>query len=506
MKPLLRIVLVALLAAFSVATASAAETARAAPNIVFIFADDLGYGDLGCYGARDIKTPHIDRLAREGTRFTSFHVAQAVCTASRAALLTGCYANRVGMAGALNHTSTTGLNPSEKMLSELLKTQGYATAIHGKWHLGHREPFLPTRRGFDEWFGIPYSNDNGPLHPVTRGIPSLPLHENEKVVELDPDQSQFTRRITERAVKFIERNKEKPFFLYVPHIMPHVPIFASAKFKGTSGRGLYGDVVQELDWSVGEILTALRKHGLDERTLVVFTSDNGPFLSYGEHAGSAGPLREGKLTTFGGGVDVPCVMRWPGRVPAGRVTDELVTTMDLYVSFARLAGSPLPTTKIDGKDLTPFLLGEKGAKGRDSFWFYSGEELQAVRVGDWKLHLPHEYLTVAAVPGKGGKPSNWENMKPQAIEVSGIRGIASRHGYRVEKIALALYDLKHDPGETRDVAGAHPEIVARLQAEVAKARADLGDSLTGVRATHARPAGVVGGAASQVKKPSVPSK
>ena len=507
MKPLLRIILVSMLAGFAVATTSAAETERAAkPNIVFIFADDLGYGDLGCYGAKDIRTPHIDRLAREGTRFTSFYVAQAVCTASRAALLTGCYANRVGMAGALNHTSNTGLSQSEKLLSELLKAQGYATAIYGKWHLGHREPFLPTRRGFDEWFGIPYSNDNGPLHPVTRGIPSLPLYENEKVVELDPDQSQFTRRITERAVSFIERNKEKPFFLFVPHIMPHVPIFTSAKFKGTSGRGLYGDVVQELDWSVGEIMAALRKHGLDERTLVVFTSDNGPFLSYGEHAGSAGPLREGKLTAFSGGVDVPCVMRWPARVPAGRVTDELVTTMDLYVSFARLSGAALPSAKIDGTDLTPFLLGEKGAKGREAFWFYSGEELQAVRFGDWKLHLPHEYLTVAAESGKGGKPSNWENMKPQAIEVSGIRGIASRHGYRVEKIGLALYDLKHDPGETRDVAGAHPEIVARLQTEVAKARADLGDSLTGVRATHARPAGDVSGAATRGEKPLVPVK
>ena len=471
------------------------------PNIVLIFADDLGYGDLGCYGAKDIQTPHIDRLGREGTRFTSFYVAQAVCTASRAALLTGCYPNRVGMAGALNHTSNTGLHQDEKLLSELLKEQSYATAIHGKWHLGHREPFLPTRRGFDEWFGIPYSNDNGPLHPTTRGIPSLPLYENEKVVELDPDQSQFTRRITERAVSFIERNKDKPFFLYVPHIMPHVPIFASDKFKGTSARGLYGDVVQELDWSVGEIMAALRQHGLDERTLVVFTSDNGPFLSYGEHAGSAGPLREGKLTAFGGGVGVPCLMRWPGRVPAGRVTDGLVTTMDLFTSFARMAGAGLPSTKIDGTDVTTFLLGEKDKKGRDAFWFYSGEELQAVRVGDWKLHLPHEYLTVAAAPGKGGKPSNWENMKPLSIEVSGIRGIASRHGYRVEKIGLALYDLNHDPGETRDVADANPEVVARLQTEVAKARADLGDSLTGVRATHARPAGDVG-----MANPATPTK
>ncbi len=491
---------------FLLALVGAPAFAATPPNIVFIFADDLGYGDLGCYGAKDIKTPHIDRLAREGTQFTSFYVAQAVCTASRAALLTGCYSNRVGMAGALNHTSTTGLHPDERLLSELLRSQGYATAIYGKWHLGHREPFLPTRRGFDEWFGIPYSNDNGPLHPVIRGIPSLPLYENESVVELDPDQSQFTRRITERAVQFIEQHQAQPFFLYVPHIMPHVPIFASAKFLGTSGRGLYGDVVQELDWSVGEIMAALRAHGLDARTLVVFTSDNGPFLSYGEHAGSAGPLREGKLTAFGGGVDVPCLLRWPGHVPAGRVTDELVTTMDLYASFAHLAGAPLPPAKIDGLDLTPFLLGEPGAKARDTFWFYSGEELQAVRVGDWKLHVPHEYLTVAGEPGKGGKPSNWANMKPMDIEVSGIRGIASRHGYRVEKIGLALYDVRHDPGETRDLAGAHPEIVERLQAEVAKARADLGDALTGVPSTNARPAGHVAGAASQNGKPASPPK
>jgi len=502
MRTLIKLVLLFAISAVLCRLATAAERA---PNIVFIMADDLGYGDLSCYGARDIDTPHIDQIAREGTRFTSFYVAQAVCTASRAALLTGCYANRVGMAGALNHTSNTGLNQSEKLLSELLKAQGYATAIFGKWHLGHREPFLPTRRGFDEWFGIPYSNDNGPLHPTTRGIPSLPLYENEKVVELDPDQSQFTRRITERAVQFIERNKDKPFFLYVPHIMPHVPIFASAKFKGTSKRGLYGDVVQELDWSVGEIMAALRKNGIDERTLVIFTSDNGPFLSYGEHAGSAGPLREGKLTAFGGGVGVPCLMRWPGRVPAGRVTDELVTTMDLFASFVRLAGAALPATKIDGTDVTPFLLGEKGAKGRETFWFYSGEELQAVRVGDWKLHLPHEYLTVAAAPGRGGKPSNWENMKPQAIEVSGIRGIASRHGYRVEKMGLALFDLKRDPGEMRDVAGANPEIVTRLQAEAARARADLGDSLTGVSATHARPAGNAATSVSPDGKPATPA-
>ncbi|MGH7135808.1 MAG: sulfatase family protein [Pirellulales bacterium] len=454
-----------------------------------IIADDQGYGDLHCYGAADLETPNMDRLAREGTRFTNFYVAQPVCTASRAALLTGCYSNRVSMAGALNHTSTVGINPRETLLSEMCHAQGYTTAIFGKWHLGHQPPFLPTRNGFDEFLGIPYSNDNGPLHPVTRGIPSLPLYENEEVVERDPGQSQFTRRLTERAVRFIETNRERPFFLYLPHIMPHVPIFASESFRGTSRRGLYGDVIQELDWSVGQILDALKANVLDERTLVIYTSDNGPFLSYGEHAGSAGPLREGKLTTFEGGVREPCLVRWPGKVPAGRVCDEIVSTMDLCVTIAGLVGAKLPDVKLDGIDVAPLLFGRPGAKGRDTFWYYSGDELHAVRQGDWKLHLPHEYLTVAGEPGKGGKPSNYGKLLPQSIELSGIRGIASRHGYRFEKIGLSLYNLKSDPGETTNVADQHAGIVERLQAVAVAARADLGDSLTGVSGKSVRPHG-----------------
>ena len=471
------------------AVESAAKQDR--PNIVFILADDLGYGDLSCYGAKDIKTPNLDRMAAAGTRFTSFYVAQPVCTASRAALLTGCYPNRVSMAGALNHTSTVGIHAQETLLSEQCRRQGLATAIFGKWHLGHQTPFLPTRHGFDEFFGIPYSNDNGPLHPVTAGIPPLPLYNNDEVVEVDPDQSQFTRRLTEKAVSFIDRHKDQPFFLYVPHIMPHVPIFASDKFRGTSQRGLYGDVVQELDWSVGEILAALARDGLDERTLVIFASDNGPFLSYGEHAGSAGRLREGKLTTFEGGVRVPCLVRWPGHVPADRVVDDLVTTMDLNVTLTRLIGAKPPARKIDGVDVGPLLFGEKDAKGRETFWYYSGDELQAVREGDWKLHVPHEYLTVAAEPGKGGKPSNFGKLQPASIELSGIRGIASRHGYRVEKIGRALYDLKNDPGETTDVAAAHPDVVARLEKLVEMAGADLGDSLTKTKSDNIRPSGDV---------------
>jgi arylsulfatase A-like enzyme len=465
------------------------SAAPAAPNVIFIYVDDLGYGDLSCYGATDIKTPHLDKLAAEGTRFTSFYVAQSVCTASRAALFTGSYSNRVSMSGALNHTSTVGLHLKEKLLSELFKERGYAAGAYGKWHLGHQAPFLPTRRGFDEFVGIPYSNDNGPLHPTVKGIPSLPLYENEKVVELDPDQAQFTQRFTARAISFIEKNKDKPFFIYLPHVMPHVPIFTAEKNRGKSGRGLYGDVVQELDASVGEIMAALKRLNLDDRTLVVFSSDNGPFLSYGEHAGYSTPLREGKLTTFEGGHRTPCIVRWPGRVPAKRVSDEPFSTMDFYVTFAKMIGAKLPETKLDGLDVRPLLFGEAGAKGRNEFWFYSGEELHAVRLGDWKLHVPHEYLTTAAEPGRGGKPSNWGNMKPLAIEQSGIRGIASRHGYRVEKIGLSLYNVRVDPGETANVADANPEIVARLQKVVAAARADLGDSLTGVKGPNIRPAG-----------------
>src|SRR5687768_15749677 len=254
---------------------SVAATPPAAPNVVLIFVDDLGYADVGCYGAKDIRTPHIDRLAAEGSRFTSFYVGQAVCTASRAALLTGVYPNRIGMGGALNHTSTTGVHPTEKLLSNLFRDQGYATGIFGKWHLGHHRPFLPTRRGFDEWLGIPYSNDLGPLHPVTAGLPALPLYDGEEIIEGDPDQAHFTQRLTTRAISFIEKHRDRPFFVYLPHVMPHVPIFASEKFRGKSKGGLYGDVIEELDASVGEVMAALRLLGLDERTLVIFASDNG---------------------------------------------------------------------------------------------------------------------------------------------------------------------------------------------------------------------------------------
>lgn len=477
-------------ALFEPAKLRAVEPAKQ-PNIVLIFADDLGYGDIGPFSARDIRTPNIDRLAAEGTRFTSFYVAQPVCTASRAALMTGCYPNRVGLFGALNHESRIGISAAELLLPEMLKTQGYTTAIFGKWHLGQQPMFLPTRHGFDEFLGIPYSNDNGPLHGSQRGLPPLPLLDGEKTVEQDPDQSQFTRRFTERACAFIAKNRERPFFLYVPHVMPHVPIFASEKFKGRSGRGLYGDVVEELDWSVGEILSTLAKYDLDRRTLVIFTSDNGPFLSYGNHAGSAGPLREGKLTTWEGGVRSPCLMRMPGTVPAGRTCDEIVATIDLLPTFARWLGASLSNDrKLDGRDIGPLIRGEPDARSpHEAFYYYAGEELQAVRSGDWKLHLAHDYLTSASPPGRDGRPANFENMKPEAMSVSGLAGIASRHGYVVRHQPQALFNLKADIGETRDVAAEHPEVVAKLLKLAEEARADLGDTLTKRKGANIRSVG-----------------
>lgn len=474
---------------FALAFSSPALAADRPPNVVLIVADDMGYGDAGCYGAKDIRTPNLDRMAKDGTRFTNFCVAAPVCTASRSALMSGCYPNRIGMAGALNHTSTTGIHPDEVLLPELCKAKGYATACYGKWHLGTQPVFFPTRNGFDEWVGLPYSNDNGPLHPTVHDIPPLPLYQNDTVIARDPDQSQFTRLFTEKAVGFIRANKARPFFLYVPHVMPHVPIFASDAFKGKSGRGRYGDVIRELDWGVGEILKALKENGVENDTLVLFTSDNGPFLSYGNHAGSAGPFREGKLTTFEGGVREPFIARWPGKVPAGRVSDELITGLDLLPTIAKLIGSELPKAKIDGVDLSPLLLGKPGAKGRESLVYFSGSELHAVRSGRWKLHFPHEYLTVNGPPGKNGKPANYENMKPESITLSGIRGIASRHGYKVEKIGLALFDLDADPGETKDVAAVHPDMVKRLSQLADGFRRDLGDPLTGVKGTGLRPVG-----------------
>lgn len=453
-----------LLAAFALSL----RAAERLPNVVIIFTDDQGYADVGCFGAKGFATPNLDRLAAEGRRFTNFHVAQPVCSASRAALLTGCYSNRIGIHGALFPRDNHGLGAGEMTLAELVKQKGYATGMAGKWHLGHHPQFLPTHHGFDEYLGLPYSNDMWPFKSdgSPADFPPLPLLEGDQPVKvgLGPeDQEQLTTRYTERAVRFIERNKDRPFFFYLAHTMPHVPLHVSDKFKDKSQQGLYGDVIMEIDWSVGEILAALKRHSLDDQTLVIFTSDNGPWLNFGNHAGSAGPLREGKGTCWEGGTRVPCLMRWPGKIPANTTCGDMLMTIDLFPTIAALTGAELPKHKIDGLDVWPLIAGAKGAANPHEayFYYYETNQLQAVVTGDgrWKLQLPHTYRTL------GGRPG-------------GRDGISTK--YEQHTLAqAALYDLQNDVGETKDVAAAHPDLVKRLEALAAQARDDLGDSLIG---------------------------
>jgi arylsulfatase A-like enzyme len=442
---------------FASPASRSASGADRPPNVVLVLADDLGYGDVGVYGATGIRTPHVDRLAAEGVRFTDFYVAQAVCSASRAALLTGAYPNRVGILGALFPDSKIGIADGETTLAEVLKSRGYSTAIYGKWHLGHLPPFLPTHHGFDDYLGLPYSNDMWPSHPGRMPFPPLPLVSGDAALTLNPDQSQLTGEYTRRALAFIEAHRDRPFFVYVAHTMPHVPIFASEHFRGRSRKGLYGDVVEELDDSVGRIVATIGRLGLDRDTLVIFASDNGPWLSYGDHAGSAGPLREGKGTAFEGGVRVPFVARWPGTIRAGAIVREPAMTIDLLPTLAHLAGAPLPERRIDGLDIGPLLLGERDARSpHEVLLFYYGTELRALRSGRFKLVLPHRSESLEGPPGSGGKPGR----------------------YVTRDVPLALYDLVSDIGERTDVAAAHADVVARLQALAEKAREDLGDSLT----------------------------
>jgi arylsulfatase len=445
-----------------------------APSFVLIFADDMGYADPSCFGGPPGRTPHLDRLATEGIRFTNFLVSQAVCSASRASLLTGCYANRVSVLGALDHRSTQGLHPEEDTIADVLKRVGYVCGAVGKWHLGHRPPCLPLQQGFDEFFGLPYSNDMWPVdydgspiepnrprpkdgRPHRPYYPPLWLMEgNEPVKEVRTlaDQDQLTTLYTERAVQFIERHRDQRFFLYLAHSMVHVPLGVSEKFRGRSGRGLFDDVMMEVDWSVGQVLAALERFGLRERTIVVFTSDNGPWLNYGNHAGRADPFREGKGTAWEGGCRVPCIVWGPGRIPAGRVCDRLTTTLDILPTFATLAGAPLPQRRIDGVDLSALWRGDLNAEPRTEFWYYYGRTLCAVRWRDWKLMLPHESRT-------------YEGFEP------GGDGFPGRIGTRT--VPMALYDLRTDPGERRDVQADYPDIVQKLWALIEAARSDLGD-------------------------------
>jgi len=444
------------------------------PNFVVILTDDQGYSDLSCYGARGFLTPHLDRMAAEGVRFTDFYAAAAICSPARAALLTGCYPQRVGITRVLGPKSEIGIHPSEQLLPELLKAAGYRTALFGKWHLGQLPAFLPLRHGFDEFFGTPGSNDMGSnmdLEARRAGRAGVELMEGEQVKEIDPDQRFLTARYTERALRFIRANRRRPFFLYFAPNMPHTPLFASPRFQGATQRGLYGDVITEIDWAVGEILGCLRTEGLAEDTLVVFTSDNGPWLIFGDHGGSALPFRGGKREAWEGGFRVPGVFWWPGRIPAARTCQQLATQMDLLPTFVRLAGASLPDSIIDGKDIWPLISGASQAVSpHDAFYYYYDYELRACRSGRWKLVLPH---TDHAVPD------------PARIGHGGVRG-----GVRSVTYPQVLYDLILDPTETTDVSAQNPKVVSRLLNLVEWARQELGDSLTkrsgkGVR-HHAR--------------------
>ena len=439
---------------------SAAASARP-PNVVVIFIDDMGYGDIGPFGATKQRTPHLDRMAKEGMKLASFY-ATPVCSVSRAQMMTGCYGARVSVPGVYFPGQSVGLNPTEVTVAERLKEKGYATQMVGKWHLGDQPEFLPTRQGFDHYLGIPYSNDMLKKSAETK-VPVVPLLRDEKIAELMDGEGQrrMVELYTKEAVDFIGRNKDKPFYLYYAHNAVHTPIYPSAAFAGKSSNGRFGDWVEEVDWSVGQVLDALRAQGLDKDTLVVFTSDNGPWLTKGADGGSAGPLRGGKGSTWEGGVRVPTLAWWPGRVPAGSVNDAVAATIDLLPTFVSLAGGTVPATPvIDGRDITPILLGQSKESAREAHYYFAGYNLQAVRQGRWKLALA-----------------------PQS------EGMNNKNGPKVAD-GLRLYDLDAEIGEQTDVAAQHPEVVAKLKALADKMSAEIG----GKEPTARRPAGEVKGA------------
>ena len=439
---------------------SAAPSLARQPNVVVIFIDDLGYGDIGPYGATKQRTPHLDRMAKEGMKLTSFY-ATPVCSVSRAQMMTGCYGARVSVPGVYFPGQSVGLNPAEVTVAERLKEKGYATQMVGKWHLGDQPEFLPTRQGFDHYLGIPYSNDMLKKSAETK-VPVVPLLRDEKIAELMDGEGQrrMVELYTKEAVDFIGHNKDKPFYLYFAHNAVHTPIYPGATFAGKSQNGRFGDWVEEVDWSVGQVLDALRSQGLDKDTLVVFTSDNGPWLTRGADGGSAGPLRGGKGSTWEGGVRVPTLAWWPGRVPAGSVNDAVAATIDLLPTFVSLAGGTVPATPIiDGRDITPILLGQSKESAREAHYYFAGYNLQAVRQGRWKLAMSPQ------PEGMG---------KQEAKTPTGMR----------------LYDLDAEISEQTDVAAQHPEVVAKLKALADKISAEIG----GKEPTARRPAGEVKGA------------
>ena len=452
MKHLLAIVLS--LSIFPAKLSAAAEK----PNVVVIFIDDLGYADIGPFGATKQKTPSLDRMAKEGMKLTSFYAAPA-CSVSRAQLLTGCYGVRVSVPWVYGPGQRNGLNPDESTIAERLKPLGYATACVGKWHVGDQPPFLPTSQGFDRYFGIPYSNDM--QKKAIGGTEHVsPLLRDDKVIELltDEQQSRIVERYTDEAVRFIRDSKDRPFFLYFPHTAVHTPIYPGAAFRGKSANGRFGDWVEEVDWSVGRVLDTLRELKLDEKTLVIFTTDNGPWLIKGDDAGSAAPLRGGKGSTWEGGVRVPTIARWPGKIKPGSVSDTVAGTIDLLPTFVALAGGKVPEEPvIDGRDISPLLLGTTTEPAREAHFYFHGYELQAVRQGPWKLAVAAQNETMGKAVAEDAK------THPR------------------------LYNLDKDIGEKMNVAGEHPDIVAKLQALAAAKDKEIG----GKSPTSRRPAGVV---------------
>jgi arylsulfatase A-like enzyme len=458
MKPtVIPLVLTSLLTPLGALHAAAAPKPPAKPNIILIFIDDMGYGDIGPFGSTKNRTPNLDRMAQEGMKLTSFYAAP-VCTPSRAQVLTGCYAKRVSLPNVIFPACPSGLNPDEHTVAELLKTTGYATMCIGKWHVGDQPEFLPPRHGFDRYFGLPYSNDMGgsetpvPAGEKRKGSPPLPLVRDDKVIETVPPaaQDRLTERYTDEAVKFITENKTKPFFIYMPHTAVHVPIHPGDKFKGRSANGPYGDWVEEVDASVGRMLDTLRELKLADKTLVIFTSDNGPWLTQGKNGGTAGPLRGGKGGTFEGGVREPTIAWWPGNVPANSTCDAVAGNIDFLPTFAALGGAKLPDgVKIDGRDILPLLLGKTRKSPREAHFYFSGNRLEAVRSGPWKLAISRQS----------------ENMGGDN---------AKKTGTPPPVFTPTLYNLDADIGETRDVAADHPGVVERLQKFVAEMDADLG--------------------------------
>ncbi len=423
------------------------------PNIILINCDDLGYGDLGCYGSSVNQTPNIDRMSETGLRFTNFYMASPVCSPSRAAMMTGCYPRRIGFGGFDDHSvlypgDHCGLNPSEITIARLLKNVDYSTKLVGKWHCGDQEEFLPTRHGFDSYYGLPYSNDMG-RQVCRQDFPPLPLLRDEEVIQQQPDQAALTERYVEECVRFIRESRDRPFFLYFAHMHVHLPIYAPRRFLRSSQNGPYGAAVECVDWSVGVILHELSRLNIDNKTIVVFTSDNGSNASYG---GSNNPLRGKKGTTWEGGMRVPCIVRWPGVVPAGRSCDELVTSMDFYPTFTRIAGATLPVDRIiDGKDIGPLLMGEPGARTpHEDFFYYSQNDLEAIRVGSWKLYV-------------------------------------SRRGKKVHE----LYNLDQDIGETCNVIDQNLEVLKAIEDRATRIREDIGDEATGFSGRNCRVAGYV---------------